>query len=401
MEDNGSIYDEVSYQGVVVPNSFPGHLALCSLWRRGPCSVTKKFSVTELGCGDGSNLLPLAFYSRASTFIGVDNSVAAIHCAEVGARYLGLDNIQFIQEDVRTLDHSGCKSSDYIIAHGLYSWVSEEARAAIWSFCRNNLAPSGLAYISYNAQPGWSMRKLVRETLLRARLVREVAVGYRAARAVEVAAQLLEDLPSRDYAFGALLAEELVRVKNGNLGYVFHEYLADHNEGFWLQDFVAHAQQHGLDYVTDAQDCRWEGQIPQTLRSLLSERDLNPIEQEEMGDLMCHRYFRASILCRSGALLQSTSHRDILETAFIATSLCADSDPFDLTEGVVETFSREHGPGITLDVSITKAAIVLIAHQWPQGMRFEGRKRGRPSRRLRSRGHSPSSPPSCSNGEQC
>lgn len=371
MDDRSSAYDAVSYPGVIVPNSSAGHLALCSLWRHGPRLLTHRFVLTELGCGDGANLLPLAFYHPESTFIGIDNSAAAIHCAQEGVRCLSLENIHFVQEDVLTMEHADFRSSDYIIAHGLYSWMPEEARAAMFSFCRNNLTPSGLAYVSYNAQPGWSVRSLVRETLLRTQSVREAAVEDKATRAVEVATQLLEDLPSRDYAFGALFAEELTRVRNGTPGYVFHEYLAEINEGFWLRDFVAHARRHGLDYVADAQDCRWEGQIPQALRASLSDRDLDPIEQEKMTDLLCHRSFRASILCRSDALRESTTHRQFLETAFIATSLCAESDPFDLTEGVVETFSREHGPEITLDVSITKAAIVLLAHQWPQGMRFE------------------------------
>jgi O-methyltransferase involved in polyketide biosynthesis len=258
--------------------------------------LTQFFHLTELGCGDGANLLALAFYKPESTFIGIDSSAAAIHRAHESARCLGLENIQFVQKDVRTLEQADLRLSDYIVAHGLYSWVPEKAREAILTFCQNNLTLSGLAYISYNAQPGWSMRTLVRDTLLRARSVREAAVEDKAARAVDVATQLLEHLPARDYAFGALLAEELARVRNGNPGYVFHEYLAEINEGFWLRDFVAHAQRHGLDYVTDAQDCRWEGQNPQALRSSLAERDLDSIEQAETVDLLCHRYFRASIL---------------------------------------------------------------------------------------------------------
>ena len=142
MDGRSSVYDAVSYQGVVVPNSFPKHLALCSLWRHGPRPSTKRFSVTELGCGDGANLLPLAFYHPESSFIGIDSSVAAIHRAQEGVRRLGLENIHFVEEDVHTLQHADCRSSDYIVAHGLYSWVPDEARAAMLSFCRNNLTPS-------------------------------------------------------------------------------------------------------------------------------------------------------------------------------------------------------------------------------------------------------------------
>jgi Predicted methyltransferase regulatory domain len=184
----------------------------------------------------------------------------------------------------------------------------------------------------------------VRETLLRARSVREAAVEHKAARAIDVAAQLLEDLPSRDYAFAVLLAGELERVRDGKPFYVFHEYLAEVNEGFWLRDFVECARRNSLDYVADAQFCRWEGHVSAELKAVLAKRDLDPIEQEEAADLLGDRYFRASILCRTDAPRASTSHRELLEEVHIATSLCAQSDPFDLTEGVVERFFRTQGP---------------------------------------------------------
>ena len=316
-------------------------------------------------------MLSLAFYNPKSTFIGIDSSKGEIDRARESARCLGLGNIHFVLKDVRSLGPEDLPSSDYIIAHGLYSWVPADARDAILNFCRKNLTSSGLAYISYNAQPGWAIRRLVRETLLRSRLIQEAAIEDKATIAIEVATQLLEDMPSRSYAFAALLAEELERVSDGKPFYVFHEYLAEFNEGFWLRDFVDHAHRNGLDYVADAQSCRWEGHVPEELKTALAKRDLDPIEQEEAADLLCNRTFRASILCRADAPRETTPHKVLLEEVHIATSLSAASDPFDLTEGVVERFFNKDGPEVTLDASITKAAIVMLAAQWPKGMQLE------------------------------
>ena len=366
-----SPYEQVHYHGVVIPNTAPNHLAFCSLWQHGPRPNPQHFCLVELGCGDGANLLPLAFYDPESTFIGIDHSRAGLEWACEGARFLGLENVHFVLKDVRDLEPTEFAPCDYVIAHGLYSWVPEDAREAILNFCRQSLTQSGLAYISYNAQPGWATRRLVRETLLRSRSVQEAAVEDKADRAIEVAAHLLEVLPSRDYAFAVLLAEELERVRDGKPFYVFHEYLAEVNEGFWLRDFVERARRNGLDYVVDAQSCRWEGHVPAELRSALAKRDLDPIEQEEAADLLGNRYFRASILCRADASRASTSHRELLEEVHIATCLRAESDPFHLREGEVERFFRPGGPEITLDASITKAAVVLLAVQWPRGILLE------------------------------
>ena len=365
-----SDYDKVPYKGTIIPNSFPDHLALCNMWHNGRHPPLQRFHLTELGCGDGANLLPIAFYHPDSTFIGIDNAESGVSRAREGARHIGLQNIQFIQKDIREVEQAEIVQCDYIIAHGLYSWVSDDTREAILQFCRTNLAPTGLAFISYNAQPGWASRGLVRDILLRSASVQQAAIEDKANKAIEVAAELLQATPSRDYAYAVLLAEELERVRDGKPFYIFHEYLEEFNEGIWLRDFVQRARKNDLDYVCDAQFSQWEGQVPKELKHSLSQAGLDPIEQEETADLLCNRYFHASILCRGNEPGKSLSHPKILEQACIASSLRADSDPFDLTEGVVEVFIGTHSQEITLDASITKAAVVLLATQWPIGMQL-------------------------------
>ena len=366
-----SDYNKVPYKGAIIPNSYPGHLALCNMWHNGRHSPLQGFQLTELGCGDGANLLPMAFYHPDSTFIGIDNAESGLSRARECARQIGLHNIQFMQKDICEIEQAEIVQCDYIIAHGLYSWVSDDIREAILRFCRNGLSATGLAFISYNAQPGWASRGLVRDILLRSASVQEAAIEDKALKAIEVASQLLVAMPSRDYAYAALLADELERVRDGKPFYVFHEYLEETNEGFWLRDFVQRAQQKDLNYVCDAQFSQWEGQVPKELRYSLSQAGLDTIEQEETADLLCNRYFHASILCRGDVPGESMSHPKILEQVSIASSSRADSDLFDLTENVVELFIGTHGQEITLDVSITKSAVVLLAAQWPFGMHLK------------------------------
>jgi SAM-dependent methyltransferase len=341
------------------------------MWAEGLRPVSDAFHLVELGCGDGSNLLPLAFYNPRSTFIGIDNCRSQLDRARAGASCVGLKNIDFVLKDIRDLDAERSIPCDYVIAHGVYSWVSRDVRNALLAFCERSLAPAGVTYISYNAQPGWATRNLVRETLLRARSVREAAIEEKARKAIEVADQLLNDLPSRDYASATLLGSELERVSRGTPFYVFHEYLAEVNDGFWFRDFAEAAQQYGLHHVTDAQFCRWEGYMPENIRMTMASRDVSPVDREERADLLCHRSFRASILCRADAPRTPIPHGKLLDEVRLATSLHSESDPLDLTEGVVGRFRRDHGPEIRLDASITKAAVVLLAARWPSALRLE------------------------------
>ena len=54
---------------------------------------------------------------------------------------------------------------DYIVVHGVFSWVPTNVQDHILALCRANLSPSGVAYISYNAYPGGHLREMLREML--------------------------------------------------------------------------------------------------------------------------------------------------------------------------------------------------------------------------------------------
>lgn len=158
----GSLYDEIPYPGFPLPQTHPDRLAtLATLFGMKPAPPAA-CRVLEVGCGDGGNLIPMALGLPESQFLGIDlaEKPVAAGCALIHS--LGLQRIH-----LRTLDLMDAGRQlgefDYIIAHGVYSWVPGEVRDGLLRLCRMLLAPNGVAYVSYNTYPGFHRRELFRD----------------------------------------------------------------------------------------------------------------------------------------------------------------------------------------------------------------------------------------------
>ncbi|MDA1098048.1 MAG: class I SAM-dependent methyltransferase, partial [Proteobacteria bacterium] len=168
-------YQATPYPSRPVPLSHPDHLYLVGrLHGLAPAAVTGA-RVLELGCGAGGNLLPMAATLPNGQFFGIDLSERQIQMAQAAARAANLGNVEFRAGDALSLASSLAETAagqafDYIILHGLYSWVPLDVQTALLPLCRGLLASNGLIYISYNTYPGWHARGLVRQLMLRAGL---------------------------------------------------------------------------------------------------------------------------------------------------------------------------------------------------------------------------------------
>ena len=106
--------------------------------------------VLELGCAAGANLIPMAFYLPESQFMGVDYSKVQIDDGQKVLQSLRLANIELKQLNILEIDKT-LGQFDYIICHGIFSWVADEIQEKIFSICSQNLAPQGVAYVSYKS----------------------------------------------------------------------------------------------------------------------------------------------------------------------------------------------------------------------------------------------------------
>jgi SAM-dependent methyltransferase len=158
-------YNEIPYESRPFPQSHPDRLAtLGRLFRMSPAPVTR-CHVLELGCASGGNLIPMAYHLPGSKFVGVDLSERQVAMGDEAIEHLGLKNIRIQHASIMDVD-SSWGVFDYIICHGVYSWVPDEVQAKILKIASENLAPEGIVYVSYNTYPGWHMREMIRHMML-------------------------------------------------------------------------------------------------------------------------------------------------------------------------------------------------------------------------------------------
>src|SRR5262249_21258700 len=157
-------YDEVPYTSHPFPQTHPDRLAtVATLMGLRPAPV-QRCRVLELGCVSGGNLIPMVATLPESRFVGLDLSLLQIESGRRQAEALGLKNVELLNRNLREVGPD-LGQFDYVICHGVYSWVPPEIRDKILAICSQNLAPDGVAYVSYNTYPGWHMRGMIRDMM--------------------------------------------------------------------------------------------------------------------------------------------------------------------------------------------------------------------------------------------
>ncbi|MEX1042790.1 MAG: class I SAM-dependent methyltransferase, partial [Pirellulaceae bacterium] len=157
-------YDVVPYPSHPFRQTHPEKLAAVGqLFGLKPAPI-EKCRVLEIGCAGGGNLIPMADALPESQFMGVDLSQKQIESGQKSIEAIGLTNIELKHLNCTEIDDSFGKF-DYIICHGVFSWVPREVQDRIMAVCRDNLQEQGVAFISYNTYPGWHMRGMIRDMM--------------------------------------------------------------------------------------------------------------------------------------------------------------------------------------------------------------------------------------------
>jgi SAM-dependent methyltransferase len=126
----------------------------------------RRFTYLDLGCGDGFTLNLLAAQYPDSRFIGIDLNPEHVALGTALARDGGLQNVTLIEGGFEEWRRFDLPEFDYVVMHGVWAWISEAARASVIDLIAARLKPGGLAYVSYNAYPGWASVAPLRQFLL-------------------------------------------------------------------------------------------------------------------------------------------------------------------------------------------------------------------------------------------
>lgn len=244
-----NLYDLVRYPTFPQFQTHPDRLAAVGrLFGMNPAPV-EACRVLEIGCGSGGNLIPMAYALPHSRFTGVDLASDPVADGMGMIRDLGLGNIVLESRDLREIGPEAGEF-DYILAHGVYSWVPEEVREGLLSACRACLAPEGIAFISFNSYPGGHVRQMLREMMLHhVRETEDPAERIRQAR------ELLESLLVTHHwpkAWQEMRDREVKAMLKWHDGSLYHDELAPFNQRFYLHEFAAAAGRHQLQYLGEA-----------------------------------------------------------------------------------------------------------------------------------------------------
>jgi hypothetical protein len=259
--------------------------------------------VLDIGCSDGANLVPMALGLPHAHFVGVDLSASAIAAARGLAERLGLANVTLHEGDVGALAPS-LGAFDYIVAHGVYSWVPPPVRDAMLALARDRLSPQGVMFVSYNVLPGARVRQVAWDVLHYA--TDGIADPRERMDAARRLARIIADgAPALQEGDEALRAEfrGLAQRPDSSL---FHDDLALPNDPVYFHEFAAHAARFGLAYLAEADVYTMSGVgLSADARALVG--TLDAAGREQYLDFVRLRRFRQSLLRRSDATIDEAA----------------------------------------------------------------------------------------------
>ncbi len=360
-------YDEIPYESTPITETDPDRLAvtgrLFGLETPDPASCR----VLELGCAAGGNLIPLAWQYPDSRFVGVELSVRQVAEGRNLVDRLGLANVEIRQENILRLN-ADIGEFDYIICHGVWSWVPEEVREHILGLCANCLSPRGIAYISYNVLPGWRLKGMLRDMLLY-HLRNIEAPRQRLENAIEFI-NFLERASAGLEAFHVRqLKSQIKRIRETHPSYFYHEYLEPVNEPFLFSDFMQRAESGGLAYLADTE---LHSMFPSTMGDEM-ESALEGLEdvvtQEQYMDFLGNRAFRQTLLCRGEALNDRALDLERFESFAFYADLTLPRK-LDLRREKSQQFRKPDGEEVRVSHPLTKAAVAELGRRYPDSIAF-------------------------------
>ncbi|WP_169754043.1 class I SAM-dependent methyltransferase [Campylobacter curvus] len=312
MSDVKEYYDEVPYFSAAFSDCSPVRIHAIARFLGLNPPTPAEARVLEFGCSYGGNILPFAVHNEYADVVGIDISSTQVSVGNKIAKDMGIGNFSLMELDILKIDENEAKKLgkfDYIIAHGVYSWVDNSVKEALLRSVKLLLSANGVAYISYNIYPGWKSLDVLRDFMLfasdsQASGAKKLEISKRELDFLQdylkFNAQSATDKVYRDST--QLLATQLNFLQNimkkGNDYYVLHDFLEICNDPTYFYKFAKKLEQNGLYYLLDCS-------LDDIFRSVLgiyrfdahiARNYPSRIQKEQMNDFLLNRSFRKSLV---------------------------------------------------------------------------------------------------------
>lgn len=324
-------------------------------------------SLLEVGCSTGTHLLAIAEQYPHMRVVGVDPSQAQIRKAQAAAIAIGRSDISFFSEKLEVLRDS-LGTFDYIICHGVYSWIPHSEREMLLDSLSHHLSEGGVLYLSHNVLPGCNARSSIWK-MIRAIDNSEDDVQVRIERARELLRVSEDRVIDAHRPYGMQLREEISRNIARSDSFILHELLAPSADAEWLSETIEALKRNHLWYLGDAQ--------PQRNHALHMELQNLPMGGAEgvdhlefaaqYFDILYPTSFRGSLFSRSQTKELQQPTADALRGCFVSSPLIAK----EVTESMLSSLEMVpfYGPSeevVEVKAPALKRVLFELSQLWPR-----------------------------------
>jgi hypothetical protein len=321
-----TLYDSVRYPNWPNTRTHPATIgALAQLLGR-PGAPFGRCRVLEVACSEGVNIANMAVGAPNSEFFGIDIAESSIARGEETIGWAGLGNVRLRLADIR--DEQAVQGEfDYIIAHGVYSWVSADVRAALMAMIGKKLSADGVAFISYNAFPGCRVRETIRDYLVY--VLRDAHDPQQRMEAARAALEYQMSGWSAEKPFQKALLEAAQDNLNRPIEVLFHDEMGEVWEPQFLSDVADAARAQGLDYLADAHPSVLNDGLFPSVRFDAAKKHTGGdwVKFEQLLDFTDMRPFRWSLFCRAGEKIERIATPDRVVGLYASADLTPASGP--------------------------------------------------------------------------
>ena len=364
-------YDAVPYTNHSFSLTHPDHLAtVATLFGLRP-QPNSNYRVLEIGCALGGNLIPMAEQLPDCHFVGIDLSDVQISEAQKTAQAAGLRNIELKRLNIMNVD-SDLGKFDYIICHGIYSWVPGEVQDKILDICASSLTPQGVAYVSYNTFPGWHMRGMIRDMMVYhtakfddpSRRIKE------ARRVLRFLSQTVEETGG---AHATMLKAELEMLEGTSDAYLYHDHLEKVNEPIYFHQFVDRINNKKLQYLGEADlAVMFVGNFSEDTAKTLRELSTDVVQTEQYMDFARNRSYRQTLLCHADAKIVRSLDPSSIQGLHVTSPLVPAKPPVDVRSNATVKFKdRRDEQSMGTGDPLAKSALSHLADRWPESIAFD------------------------------
>lgn len=355
-------YDAVPYEDCPLAQTKPDNLGLIARLFGIDSAAPDNCRVLELGCASGGNIIPLAYYWPNSKFIGIELSKKQAAQGNKLISELKLTNIEILHRNILTLDEN-LGTFDYVIAHGVYSWVPPEVQVYMLDLISKVLSPTGIAYVSYNTLPGWHFRKAIRDIMLYPS-PHDASPELKKNNGIKMLNILYDGLPSDSSLSEKWMKAECEFLLRQPPSYLLHDYLEENNNPEYFYQFIQKATANGLQFLSESDMYTMFGSaLTENAEKLLDDID-DLIEHQQYMDFYYLRHFRQTLLCHNALSFDYELDVDKIKNCYFY-ALLNSNEEIDLHTESKQTFINPKGECFDISHPLTKAAIVALSHQFP------------------------------------